>query len=616
MRKYLKIIFLIIILLFFLRACISVDRVPLRRPTGNSSSSSLVSYKSKSLPPFKTVFKDGREFLVARGEVGKYGGELKTSTIGEGPKTFNPWNAKDSTSSDMGNLMFDGLVTTDAYSGEVIPKMAKEIIINPNQLEYTVVLRRGLKWSDGIEITADDVVFTWKDIIFAGYGNTSMRDNLFIEGKLPTVEKIDKYTVKFSTPKPFAPFFRQLSAPIAPKHILEPVVKKGKDAFFSFWDTSAEPESFVTSGAFKLKEYIPAQRVIFERNPDYYMMDKDGNKLPYLDKYIVYIVGDLNNELLKFESKEIDVLNVRGNSVARFKQMEKKGNYTIYNLGANTGTIFVVFNLNQRKDKNGKYYVPQYKQEWFNDLNFRTAVDYAIDRETIVSNILYGVGAEAFGAEGLSSIYLNEEVAKGHKRDIKKAKEYLLKSGFYYDKNGNLFDKHGRRVEFNLLTNAGNTERESIGVMIKQDLTDIGMKVNFRPIEYNSLIGKLTDSYDWDSCIMGLTGSPLEPHSGRNVWASDGTLHLFNMRKSKEDMADVAPWEKEMDKIFDLGAGVIDFKSRKKYYDRYQAIIYEQKPLIYLYSPLIIIAVRNKFGNLHPTPLGGIVHNLEEIYVK
>src|SRR5699024_8225113 len=145
-----------------------------------------------------------------------------------------------------------------------------------------------------------------------------------IEGKLPTVEKIDKYTVKFSTPKPFAPFFRQLSAPIAPKHILEPVVKKGKDAFFSFWDTSAEPESFVTSGAFKLKEYIPAQRVIFERNPDYYMMDKDGNKLPYLDKYIVYIVGDLNNELLKFESKEIDVLNVRGNSVARFKQMEKK----------------------------------------------------------------------------------------------------------------------------------------------------------------------------------------------------------------------------------------------------------------------------------------------------
>ena len=124
MRKYLKIIFLIIILLFILRACISVDRVPGEKTADRSLTSSLISYRGESLPPFKTVFKNGRDFLVARGEVGKYGGELKTSTIGEGPKTFNPWNAKDSTSSDMGSLMFDGLVSTDAYSGEVTPKMA------------------------------------------------------------------------------------------------------------------------------------------------------------------------------------------------------------------------------------------------------------------------------------------------------------------------------------------------------------------------------------------------------------------------------------------------------------------------------------------------------------
>ena len=157
MRRYFKIIFLVIILLLFFRACISVDKIPKKSPVKNNSSS-LISYKEKNLFPFKTIYKNGRDFLVARGDIGKYGGSLKTSTIGEGPKTFNPWNAKDSTSSDMGNLMFDGLVTTDAYSGEVVPKMAKEIIINPNQLEYVVILRRGMKWSDGVEITADDVV--------------------------------------------------------------------------------------------------------------------------------------------------------------------------------------------------------------------------------------------------------------------------------------------------------------------------------------------------------------------------------------------------------------------------------------------------------------------------
>jgi peptide/nickel transport system substrate-binding protein len=324
----------------------------------------------------------------------------------------------------------------------------------------------------------------------------------------------------------------------------------------------------------------------------------------------------LNNELLKFESKEIDVLNVRGNSVARFKELDKKGNYTIYNLGANTGTIFVTFNLNKRKNKAGQYYVPKYKQKWFNDLNFRTAVDYAIDRETIVSNILYGVGQELFTAEGLSSIYLNKKIAKGHQRDVEKAKKLLLKSGFFYDKNGNLYDKDKNRVEFNLFTNAGNTEREAIGVMLKQDLADVGIKVNFKPIEYNSLVGKMMDTYDWDSIIIGLTGSPLEPHGGKNVWASNGTMHLFNMRKTKADMSDVEPWETELDSVFDKGAREIDFHRRKAYYDRYQQIIYEQKPIIYLYSPMIIIAIRNKFGNLNPTPLGGSFHNLEEIYVK
>jgi peptide/nickel transport system substrate-binding protein len=130
--------------------------------------------------------------------------------------------------------MFDGLTSTDAYSGEVIPRMAKKIIISPNKKDYTIVLRRGMKWSDGKEITADDVVFTWNDIIFAGFGNTSTRDNLLIDGKLPVVEKIDKYTVKFTTPEPFAPFLRQLATSIAPKHILQPVVNKGKELFSLF----------------------------------------------------------------------------------------------------------------------------------------------------------------------------------------------------------------------------------------------------------------------------------------------------------------------------------------------------------------------------------------------
>ena len=595
----------------FLAACIRVDRPELdtiKQKSTNKAETYGVVYPQKT----KTI--DGTDYLLSRKPAGEYGGDVVVSTIGEGPKTFNPWNSKDNTSSAASEIMFDSLVTTDAYTGEVIPKMAKSIKTLPDKKTYLIELRKGLKWSDGKEITADDVEYTWNTIIFGGYGNTSTRDAMYINGELPTVSKIDKYTVKFVTPKPFSPFLRQISVPIAPKHILKKITDKGPRAFDSFWSSSVKPEELVTSGAFRLKEYVPAQRIVYERNPDYYKIDEKGQKLPYIDKYIMLIVGDLNNELLKFKSKELDVVGLRGTNVSVFKEQEKHSDYKIFNLGPNTGTMYLGINLNDRKNQNGKYYVNPIKQKWFNDLNFRKAVDYAVDRENIVFNIASGVGAPLFTPEPLSSIYLNEKVAKGHPQDMKKAAELLSESGFTKDKNGTLKDKDGNKVEFDLYTNAGNTERESIGVMIKQDLEDLGMSVNFKPIEFNTLVNKLTNTKDWDMVILGFTGSPLEPYGGKNVWYSNGTLHLFNMRSDGES-AKLLPWEKRLDEIFDAAALELDFNKRKTLYEEYQQLIYDQKPLIYLYSPLLIYAVRKKFGNLHPTEIGGVMHNIEEIYV-
>ena len=169
----------------------------------------------------------------------------------------------------------------------------------------------------------------------------------------------------------------------------------------------------------------------------------------------------------------------------------------------------------------------------------------------MIFNITNGVAKPLFTAEALPSIYLNEKIAKGHKRNLNLAKEYLKKSGFYWDKQGQLYDKNKNKVEFNLYTNAGQTEREAIGVMIKQDLADLGIKVNFKPIEFNTLVNKLTNTLDWETTIMGLTGSPLEPHSGKNVWNSNGPLHLFNRRLHNE--TDTLLWEKELDNIYEKG---------------------------------------------------------------
>lgn len=609
-RRGFRVLWIILIVAILCKGCLVKDVPQTSQPKKATTNNSI----NMAYPTPENITLDGVDYLQSQAPIGNFGGALIASTIGEGPKTFNPFNCKDNISAQLTGVMYDGLLTSDPITGQPIPKLAKSFSISNNGKDYLIKLRKGIKWTDGKPITADDVVFTWNDIIFAGLGDTSTRDSIVIDGKLPTVKKIDNYTVVFSTPKPFAPFIRMLSTPIAPKHIFMPATKKGAEYFDSFLSTNTPPKDFVTSGAFKLKEYVPAQRVVFERNPNYYEINTKDQKLPYLDKLIYLIVGDLNNEVLKFEAKELDVITLQGSKVERYKSLEPHSDFKLYNLGPTTGTMYLSMNLNNRKNDKGQFYVDPVKQKWFQDLNFRKAVDYAIDRKSMVFNIANGIGAPLFTAESLNSIYLNKKL-KPYDKDINKSKEFLKKSGFYTDKKGRLFDKYGHRVEFNLYTNAGNTEREAIGVMVKQDLEDLGMKVNFKPIEFNSLVNKLVSTFDWDMVIMGLTGSPLEPNGGKNVWLSDGRLHMFNQRTPQEGKQGILPWEKELDEMFTKGALATKFEDRKKYYDRYQEIAYNEKPFIYIYSPVIIVAIRNKFKNIYPSSLSGLTHNIEEIYI-
>ena len=608
MKRILIWVFLSLLLGISLRACIKKD-IPetYEQISYNKETTETLQYPAQN----RNININGIDYLQSQAPLGKFGGELVISTIGEGPKTFNPCNTKDATSSSMAGLMYDGLLTTDARTGEVIPQLAKSYSVKGN--EYIIHLRKGIKWTDGTPISVDDVLYTYWEVVFKGFGNTATRDAMMINGKLPKLYRIDDYTVKFVTSQPFAPFLRQLTYPIVPKHYFKPYSDKGESAFNAFLSPNTPPKEIVSSGAFKLKEYVAAQRVVFERNPNYYKINLENKKLPYLDKLVYLIVGDTNNEILKFEAKETDLLSIRGSNVARYKIKEPTSDYTIYNLGADTGTLFLVINLNNRKNPDGKWNVARHKQNWFRDKDFRTAIDFAIDRKGMVQNIAQGVAKPLFTAESLNSIYLNKNI-KGHEQDIEKSAEILNTAG-YKLKNGVLHDKFDNRVEFDLYTNAGALERESIGVMIKQDLEELGMKVNFKPIEFNSLVNKLSNTNDWDMAIMGLTGSPLEPHDGKHVWMSNGPLHLFNQRPPKSNINDKLQWEKELDEIFEQGALKLSFKERKPLYDRYQEIIYREKPIIYLYSPIRITAIRKKFKNIFPSSLSGLVYNLDEIYI-
>ena len=565
-------------------------------------------------PINKTI--NGIDFIEVQSPIGIFGGEFKDSIISD-PKTFNPYNSSDATSSQVSDIMYDGLVYTNVFNGEIMPLLAKSFEILPDKKTYIVHLRKGIKWSDGKEITAEDVYFTYDTIIFGGFGSGSSRDVMTIDGEVPKVEIIDKYTVKFTTPKVFAPFLRNLSFPIVPKHVYKKATDKGKEFFLTFQGVDIKPDMLVTSGAFKLKEYVPAQRLVYERNNNYYLINSKQQKLPYLDKYILLVVGDLNNQTLKFESGEIDITLIDGSLLNRYKEFKEQGKYNIYNLGASTDTTFVVFNLNNRKNKNGKYYVDPIKQAWFQNKEFRRALSLAVDREDLILNVFSGLAYPLYSATPVGSIYLNEKVAKGYEKNVELAKEILIKNGFYY-KEDILYDKNNNRVEFELLTNTGNTRREAAGVSIKQDFEKLGIKVNFKSLEFNSLVNRLMTQLDFDCVLIAFTSNILEPNSGYNVWTSNGSLHTFNKRtpndlKSSDKLLD---FEKELDELFKKGALELDFKKRKAIYDKYQEIIARENPMIYLYAQLKIYALRDKFKNVYPSKLGGIFHNLSEVYIQ
>jgi peptide/nickel transport system substrate-binding protein len=211
-----------------------------------------------------------------------------------------------------------------------------------------------------------------------------------------------------------------------------------------------------------------------------------------------------------------------------------------------------------------------------------------------------------------SSGYFYNPNAPQYDFDAVKAKKLLAEAGFS-DKNGDGFveDSKGNTVEFSLVTNSGNTVRKQIGEIIGKDLKNLGFNVHFNQLEFNTLIAKLDANYDWEACIMGLTGG-IEPHFGVNVWRSSGNLHMWWPRQKIPATA----WEKRIDKIYELAVAELDPVKRKAYYDEWQVIVAENLPLIHTVLAERLIALRNKFENVNPAPYGGVLHNLDEIYVK
>jgi len=540
----------------------------------------------------------------------RYGGYLVLGSLGD-PKSFNPVIAQEVSTTMVTSFIFEGLTTVDPDTLKVIPNLAKGWKVSEDGLTWTFFLRQDVRWNDGEAFSAEDVLFTFDELIYNDEIPSSARDIFSIDGQPFKVRKLDAYTVEFTLPKPFAPFLRAMSQEILPRHVLADIVKDKKFNFH--WGIDTKPDQIVGTGPFQLESYVPGERVTFKRNPFYWKKSSSGEALPYLDGLIMMVIQNQDLIVLKFLDGELDYCPVRGMDFPILKPRELEGNYTVYETGADFGTSFIVFNQNQRSNpETGKPYVEPHKLRWFTDLRFRKAVAYVIDKARMIEIVKNGLGYPQEAAMSPSAGFYYNEHVQTYPYDLARAKKILEDAG-YKDRNadGIIEDDQGVPVEFNLYTNAGNAEREKIAAMIRHDLSLLGMKVNFLGIEFNSLVQKLNATYDWDAILLGLTGG-IEPHFGRNVWHSSGQLHLWSPNQTEP----ATPWEARIDEIFDTAVQELDEEKRKILYDEWQQIVSEEVPLVYTILGGNIFAVRNRFGNLRPTAYGGAFHNIEEIYIK
>ena len=557
---------------------------------------------------------------------GKYGGTVTFASISD-PKTFNYWAAAENSSYAAIGPTLDALIARNSYTQEWEARLAELPQVSKDNLTWTFKLKPGLKWSDGVPLTADDVIFTL-DAVFDKKVQTNMLEGMMLDApdgkggfkRVPLgYRKIDARTVEFKFPAPYAPAREILSFAIAPRHKLEAAFRAGQPAKTDFnraWGVDAKMSDLVSCSAWILETYVPGQRLIYKRNPLYWRKDAQGRPLPYLDKMVSLIVPDLNALTLKFRSGETDETNIPHTDYPSYKRGEQKGNYKTMDLGPSENINFVSFNLNPKSVVAAR---KPHLVKTFRDARFRRAVAHAINRQRIADQVFLGLASPLYGPiTSANKQFFNADIAK-YEYSPAKAKQLLAEMGLK-DTNGNgILEMDGKDVKFNLLTNVENNQRKTMAAIVSDDLRKIGLGASFTPLVANVMFGKMDTKpqankpyppFDWEAAMYSFGGGSVDPHGSRNVWSSSGNLHSWYPYQAKPD----TPWEAEIDTIFREGAQQMDETKRKAMYAKWQAIISEQQPLVFTVTPNVLAAIRNRFGNLKPSNNAGTTWNLDEWY--
>ncbi|PZA06752.1 MULTISPECIES: ABC transporter substrate-binding protein [unclassified Meiothermus] len=530
--------------------------------------------------------------VVSGYENGKPGGTL-TMALASAPQTMFYYGAIDSAIQTLANQMFDGLIEYNYKTYQIEPALAASWTITGESKVYTFKLRKGVKWSDGRDLTADDVVFTYTQIVANPEAKGGDAGN-FAGVK---IEKVDASTVRFTLPKPAPAFIHYMRLPIMPKHKLLPFSQEGGKKpgdINNAWPTTVDPNEVVGTGPFKLQSYTPGQKVTLVKNPNYWKRDADGTPLPYLDRLEFLIIPDSQARVAQFLAGNLGQLNITGSDFPSLKQREVQGApIKVVQFRALFGSPpHLAFNYD---DKNPEL------AALFRKTEFRRAIQSAVNRKRIIDDVYNGLAElPGNGVAPVSEWYYDTTKLLGT-YDLAAANAALDKLGLKKGPDGIRLLPSGKPLEFTLTYGSNSSTFTAIATIIQNDLKAIGVKANLQGVLAANLLSTGRGK-DWDAILLGFGDQP-DPELRTPIWKPGGDLYYWHQSTQpitpggQPQFSNFLPWEKEVYDLWEKAASTTNFTQRKALYDRWQAIFAREAMVIMIAKEFAVGAVSNRYGN-------------------
>jgi len=497
------------------------------------------------------------------------GGELRFCLRAE-PKTFNPALVDDDSSETIRYLTGGVLLRVNRLTQKPQPGLATEWRVSKDGKSIQFKLREGVRYSDGTPFSAADVAYTMQQLMDPSVHSST--GDAFRSGEGPVTTRVISTTaveIGFPAPVPNLVNLFDTVAIVSSKSLLK---------------------EMAALGPYYVAEHKPGAYVLLKRNPYYWRKDSAGRQLPYIDSVRLDIEQNRDMEALRYQRGEIQLIN--SVSPAIYDKLAEQNAALVRDAGTSMDSEQLWFNQVPSAP------IPGYKLEWFTSTVFRRSVSEAINRDDLARIVYHSRARAAIGFIPPGNLFWFNSALKPHPYDPDGALSKLQQEGFQLDKD-TLRDKKGNAVEFSVITNAGNQSRESMATMIQQDLKKIGIKVNVVTLDFNSVLERITQTYNYEACLFGNVNADLDPSTLRTAWLSSGELHQWNPKQKSP----ATKWEVEIDELLHAESTSVDQRARKQYWDKVQTIAWEQEPFIYLINRDALVAISPSVKNAQPSAL-------------